>query len=510
MSHISTSIHPRVWLWQKTGNGVYIAGWRDPRKKNKTTNSSLETADLLQAQERARDLSIIIRTPEFWDRPPVTLDAVARRIWGADDLLGDLTKATDELEKRDAGKVYLPSVKEQKAIVALGDAGALEFLKKYDMKDPLVIRFKDLHKRFVDALVKMDSYQQRIMVLESWFKKIGKKVSVDLRPKPLNQAVDEYLASPTGSNTTGRYRKTIGYWLADLKTKFGETTNVLDLQSEMVTDWLAGFLKENSSGNVRQRMDQICKFLRWANPMFESAQVKNVLKPMLQKKHSDLEVEDWYWLTREQVKLLIESMRKLHGEYWANLMTLQHALGVRPEEIVMLKRQAVTKTANGPYSIKIERIMIIEDGKNKVLRRVKTLRSSDEIVIPSFAVSALEAQMKKKTFLLFPLTDDAAAVSIDALTRKERFLKLWPTADDAAFSRAYLRRIKAAVDHANENAKANIDGNKTDSRTMRRTCAREMILAHGFEHAAAVLRDSVETLRRHYADLQASDVNTER
>lgn len=509
MSRVSSPIHPRVSLWQKSDNGVYFAAWRDPRKQNKKTNSSLETADFLEAQERARDLSIILRTPEFWDSPPVTLDDVARRIWGADNLLGDLEDATEELEAR-SPRVVVPPVEEQKEIAALGQAGALAFLKKYDQKDPLVIKYRDLHKRFSAALSTIDSYRQRAMTLEAWFKKMGKRVASDLRPKPIQQAVEEYLASPTGSNSTGRYRKTIGYWLDDLKTKFGPATNVLELQTEMITEWLAGFLKENSSGNVRQRMDQVCKFLRWANPMFESGQVKNVLKPMLHKKHADLEIEDWYWLTRDQVKLLIEAMRQLHGEYWANLMTLQHALGVRPEEIVMLKSQAVKNAEDGKYTIKIERIMTSEGGKSKVLRRVKTQRSSDEILVPSFAVAALEAQLKQKTFLLFPLNEEAAAVSADTLTRKERFLKLWPTADEAAFSRAYLRRIKAAVIHANEHANAKIDGEETDSRTMRRTCAREMILAHGFEHAAAVLRDSVETLRRHYADLQASDVSTER
>jgi hypothetical protein len=269
-------------------------------------------------------------------------------------------------------------------------------------------------------------------------------------------------------------------------------------------------LKENSSGNVRQRMDQTCKFLRWANPMFEAAQVKNVLKPKLTKKKAEHEVEDWYWLTRTQVEAMVKSMRELFGDYWANLVTLQHATGVRPEELVVLKRKAVKKAANGQYRIKIERIMQKDGRKNTVMRRVKTQRSEDAVVVPSFAVAALRAQMDRKEFLLFPLEADVVGVNASALTRLERRLKLWPAADDAAFSRAYLRRIKAAAMHANKNSGAKIEVAKTDSRTMRRTCAREMVLAHGFEHAAAVLRDSVTTLRKFYADLESSDVSTER
>jgi hypothetical protein len=82
--------------------------------------------------------------------------------------------------------------------------------------------------------------------------------------------------------------------------------------------------------------------------------------------------------------------------------------------------------------------------------------------------------------------------------------ELWPPADAKVFSNAYRPRLRRA------GKAAELPWKKIDSRTLRRTCAREMILAQGFEAAAAVLRDSIETLRAHYADLLPSDVTTER
>ena len=489
-------MHPGVSLWQKVAGGTYYAMFRDPRNE-KQKRPTLETSDQLVAHERARVISTIRATPAWWENPPRTLDAVARKAWGASDRTAQIVDAFQDLKS------------------STNEANVDKFMSVALRRDPKKKRvfeghkgpwkFENLAQRLADAHADLDTKVQRIAVLEAILKRMGVKVTADMQPRPMTQAVNDYLASPTGSNASPRYKKIVRFWLEKYAKHVGDSQNVLDVEPQNLVDYLAGLLSTNSSGNVRQQTDQICKFMRFANSAFDEKEVKGVMKPRLKKHTDDKESPDWYWLSNAQALALIEAMKLQWGQYWADAATLQYACGVRPEELVLI--QTKNCILKGQAKIKLRKL--VQDGK--VVRRLKTARSEDEIQVPAFALPALKRRIKKKGFLLFPLNEESGAVVSDCENADEKALKLWPI-DDCEFSKAYLRRLKNSATKANEleSLKLKIELEKLDSRTFRRTCAREMILKYGFDHAAAVLRDSVETLRKHYADLRAIDISTER
>jgi hypothetical protein len=140
---------------------------------------------------------------------------------------------------------------------------------------------------------------------------------------------------------------------------------------------------------------------------------------------------------------------------------------------------------------------------------LKMDRSRDAANVPSWAKDAvkrrLEAAKGKKT--LFPFSESGCQMweyVRKKVDEKSALADFWPKAGDHFWSEMYLPKLREAA------KAAGLDTEKIDSKTFRHTCGREMILKYGFDEAAAVLRDSVQTLRDHNADLLTSDVSTER
>jgi hypothetical protein len=87
-----------------------------------------------------------------------------------------------------------------------------------------------------------------------------------------------------------------------------------------------------------------------------------------------------------------------------------------------------------------------------------------------------------------------------------------PDSDDQGgyrFSVVYLNKLREAVVDAQATDADNVelDPAKWDSRMLRRTCGRDLLLAgRNLSQVAAVLRDKEDTVREHYARLLATGV----
>ena len=144
---------------------------------------------------------------------------------------------------------------------------------------------------------------------------------------------------------------------------------------------------------------------------------------------------------------------------------------------------------NSRLQVRIQRI----EHNGKVIRRVKTKRSKGFVDVPRWAEESVRRRLSKKNFLLFP-NNHPQGTSI------EKKLLLWPSADDGAFSGHYLRRLRDSA------TQLGLDPTKIDSRVLRRTRARQIAEKFGLATAAVFIRDSIETLRKHYADLNSGDI----
>ncbi len=341
---------------------------------------------------------------------------------------------------------------------------------------------------------------------------MGVRAIKNASPKPVKDAIAEFFKSGA-STATGGWKYALKQWFERFARDFPETQDVKTITAEEVAEHVH---KQDCSSDTKRRLKiNLAKFMRHSTSgHFDEFALSELTKALAKQTKAESN-KNWFWLTNKQSLKIIENLNTF-GQYWSDAALLQYGTGVRAEELVLLQSSDV-KILKGSAQIKIARIF---DGK-QLVRRVKTYKSEDFVHVPKFAIGALERRLAEKSFLLFPCYDYKTLIASkyhQRLTDFEKEHKLWSmpseledSADEDTsngeygFSAAYLPRLRKAA--------SGIEGlnpKNVDSRTFRRTCARELILKHGYERAASVIRDSVETLRKHYADLKSSDTSTER
>lgn len=489
--------HPGVTLVQKVKGGAYCLRWFDPRERNKQTKPSAGTNDFTEASRIAHDHSVLIHNEDFWESPPEDLHPRATEIWGVMPIAGQAKEAIKDL----SNPRRFPN----------RETNSLSGFSNWNYELATVTEYR---KKLEGLLGKLDTYKnerdqwrQRAIRSEGLLKKMGRKIVNEQAPIALSEAIAQYLKHGTGAK--GQFNDIIGMWLRRMAEELGAKKNVFEVTEEDVKEHLETF-KENL--NFRQMEYNIRKFLGWATK--DSFVGREVLEWAKAQKKDDEPPKQWFWLTKKQVKALIVKIRELRGDYWADAAIIQYGLGLRPEELPLLQTSLINKNRN-KYLVTLSSIY---DGSKRV-RRLKTQKShASNLRVPSYAAKAVERRLGKKSFLLFPCNQESGH-KLDwekrAKSRKtgkmeprftsfERENLLWPSADDKEFSSTFREILREAA------AMAELPAKNINARTLRQTCAREMILKHGLDRAAALLRDSVVTLKNHYADLLPSDINTER
>ena len=524
------SEHPGVRLFQKADNGTFYLDWRDKRDRSKDQpsgrrrNDSAETNDLLEAKRMALSLARYLKDPKA-----PNLHKRIRRLVGADLAEQSVIKAHLAVADAVASKgrdpfeqLELLTSELAKAFHCTPEKSISVIIEKvrdcFGKNVPITIQSDDVYtllSSMLEVSQSRDAWQERSRHLEGMLRVKGKRFVLNTEPLALSDAVEKFMNAPDGTSAKGKWREKIEQRLKRMAREIGEKKNVHDLTTNQIIEhiWpmqVAATTKESITTYA-------CLFMKWAtNGQFDTDTVRSAIIDNL-----EYESAEWFWLTRVEALKLIAQVRENEGDYWADAAAIQYGCGFRPEELPLLRREAAT--FNGKTAIRIAPIF---DDKGRLVRRVKTEKAEDTIQVPSFTVDALTRRVNAGEYLLFPMMDVKWIAprfwrnerQRDIRTEFERERKLWPEPDESEFTTRYRPILrKAADDIAGEYMKADqkeaaqrFAKENIDSRTFRRTCAREIILAHGFERAAAVLRDSVETLRKHYADLQAADISTER
>jgi len=478
-----------VKIYSKTAGGVLYLRFDDPRAGiRKQVNVSAHTDQRKVAERIAEELTRIINTPSEWTQLPSGLYPRTVEIWKP--LSTDIREALNSIPLITSTMVAsLPDNFTER----LEDPASQQVLRFMEMEDQLRELLDDLYKTTLER----DYYRERFTLADGQLRKMGAKTIKDASPRLIAEAVKAYFKATDGPKASGEWRYILMKWCERFSTALDKGRNAQDIEPDEIIAHIQG--QDVADGTKKKLTFALCAFLDWASyRQFDTDHVKNAILP-----HLEDEETEWFWLTRKQCQLLIKNLvNATDGNYWADAAMLQYACGFRPEEIPLLQRSRVSKV-DGQQRIFVSRIM---DGGKRV-RRIKTKNSEDSINVPSFALPALNRRMKVQEFLLFPLP------SFEALPQrfKDRFTsfeienRLWPSADDHYFSDVYLMRLRAAAAKI-----TGLDSSKIDSRILRRTCARELVLKYGYERAASVIRDNIDTLRKHYANLQSSDTSTER
>ena len=325
----------------KIAGGTIFLKWRDPRDARRQRQHSAETNDRTDAEKVALWLSRMVHTPDYWNDPPKDAHPIALRIWGA-ELFGD----------RVAAAIAAPNPDD--VIFGIGETNPLAATWRLQNGLPATLTSEEIERQNQNDSTRMQAAEQlkaikteisqikeerdnlrgEVKRLRSIIKQMGKRGELNLEPVELSVAIKEYLASSTGSRATGQFRKTVEWWLKAFEKKFGAKHDVKTFDPDEVSKYLGSLLKDAGAGTVRQRMNQVCRFLRTAScGMFDEGVVKNNVLPLLKKKSEENDDEEWFWLTDDEATNLIAKMRERHGDFWADAATIQYGCALRPEEI---------------------------------------------------------------------------------------------------------------------------------------------------------------------------------
>jgi hypothetical protein len=203
--------------------------------------------------------------------------------------------------------------------------------------------------------------------------------------------------------------------------------------------------------------------------------------------------ENPLWLDENQVNLMLDGM----PNYFKQAAMVQWAGGFRAEEVAMLQRE---KCCND-VDVRIEVDALFDGGE--LYWKPKTRRSYGKVHLPDFARKTIMELLaaRKNDFLLFP---NDAALHGGRKAHNTGGNKLWR---GEAWTTAYLEALRTGVRAANAKG-ANIDMERLDSRTLRRSAGKRILLQSGYDLklTAAILRDRPETVEKHYASIRPEDV----
>jgi hypothetical protein len=235
--------------------------------------------------------------------------------------------------------------------------------------------------------------------------------------------------------------------------------------------------------------------------LYQTGSVRNWIEKNL--KTSIKTESEWYWLEPDEIMAFFRVAEKIVGQYWADAMTIQYYLGLRPEELPLLQSKNVIRGKRG----RITHVYVapLKDA-DELVRRVKTSKSVASMPVKANACSeALRRRLAKHNILLFPRDHTECggrapqwARCKRSISEFERKTMLWHI---EKWDKVYITKLREVIA-----AVPSIDKNRFDARSLRRTRGKDVYLqTKSADLTAAFLRDSAKTVESHYAKLLPRD-----
>ena len=513
--------HPFVTMTQKVLGGDYQLIFRIDGYQIKRGTG---TDDFDKAKRYAIALSKIIVSKCVGDPPPETPDIVLTML-GLEPRIKKIATATNETWEEIITQFMSGATERETILKRLKKSGAfIQAVQRiFDEAKQLKTRIEGLERDLSGSRANERQLREKVDAYDALRVKEGKKVARAFENKSLRQAIDDYMNPDSGGTGAGeRFRPTIEMMLNGFAEAVGATTPILNIPTEGIVGYLKKRKEQNSVGYCRQEATYLCAMLtHQSSGIYPIEDVKTwIEKDLMKESKGD---DDWYWLEPAQVAELMKkanSKDDASAQYWADAMTVQHNLALRPEEIIMIQTAKVVRGDDGTIS-HVRLTPIHENGV--LIRRLKTRNSEASIPVTSAAAKqAVERRLAAGHRLLFPRIPDECgcrkpnwnaynrmagkAGKGKEQKRNEKRIKfeadhkLW---QERMWCRFYLRHLRSAARMV-----VGIDIDRLDSRTLRRTRGRDIVVAtRSIYEAAKLLRDDPKTIERHYAILRPMDVN---
>lgn len=298
----------------------------------------------------------------------------------------------------------------------------------------------------------------------------GRKLRTGGPALKLGEARDQWVQKYTGRDSD--HTKIVGYDLDRFVEKFGAGVDVdsLDGRESDIDAWLRGLKTKGSddkpgrfigAGRRQQIRRHVLRFLADSGVTLNRKAVTPVKRDEVRAARGAIR-----WLEKSQAETIAKNLE----QPWADLFRIQVGLGLRPDELITLKRSDFSDDFAALTLSPYEHL---------------TLKRGSRTIQVSAPVRAIVRRRfeDKNVSLLFPDPDTN---------------KAW--ADPKTYNKRFNAALKAAA--------VGVVGFKVDCRIGRRTCA-SLLLRSGMstESVGAILGDDPATVREHYAAIFSPEVD---
>ncbi len=505
---------------------TFVVTFRDPRrwqdpldhtKGRKVVRKSLKTTDRAHAENLSLHLNRILADASLWRVPPADTPSVIREIW-----LGERADVGEEIDGENVRVAAAPGVTREIAVET--DVEAIDPDGKGIVFDPKKLRKlrtlpvkvfqgdynpKDKSKSFalayrqtlaeVELLRKeREALGLRVRDLETENKALrhklrlyNKRAERSAKVGPLKDELQTYIDHYSAKKITRKRKGILRVTLQRFIEEVGQDRKADDVTEAEVSRYVDAYRAKNGKPISEERRKeiraQVCTFLEAVtHQSFSRRAVGRVAGHKISRERKKV-----VWLEFKEAQCLVEQMYKLHGDYWGDLATVQVFMGWRPSELLLLQKANVSDGA-----IELDPVVDADTGVSHAKTGGRTIK------IPGAAVEAVQRRVDTSSgSLLFP-AQHKLTKSGEPYRRKDGRTGLLAEAwNEDLFHKRFTDKLREAA------AKAEIK-KPIDGRTLRRTFG-SIAIRSGFtiEQVARVMGDRPQTIRKHYARLEAEEVD---
>ena len=420
---------------------LYVCRFRHPLR-NKTIRVPLNESAAL-AEKLLEHLNGIFMEPKHWYDPPKGTPPAIRSVW---------------LGSEGAVKMSVASGSLKSALLKHADADPEKVAEAEILRNKADV---DLWKREAERIeILLKAKEKEVQHWRGKKLKSGPSITLD-------KALKTWLKNYKGRDSD--HTSIVTYDLERFINHFGEqiTIESLEGREQDIDVWLRGIEKKVGdkmisigAGRRAQIRRHVLRFLEDAGAFIIRKAVTTVKRKEVRADRGQIR-----WLEREQA----EDVARRLSQPWADIFRVQTALGLRPDEIITLKRSDFTSD--------YDRVTL------SPLEHLTLKQGSRTIRIPSVIQPILKRRMTDSE-IAFPNPETK---------------KVWDS--PRPYNKIYNRELKRA-------GKAAGVPFKMDCRIPRRTCAGLLLRAGmSVERVSAVLGDDPLTIREHYAAILPHEVD---
>lgn len=514
-------------------SGTFAVTFRDPRqwqdasdrsKGHRVVRRSLKTRDRAFAEICLASLNRILADPTLWQNPPQDTPVVVRELWGGESFQVTVSggKVRVPVASGETARGFSPLDNIEDWVSSDEPAAFAKWLEVraanpdwWEERElaaqlpPVLTKDAKLRSAVMalrTSLIELDATRERVgtlvqeidalrnenKALRHRLQRYDRRAAKVAAVGTLQQELEKYLADVQQRKITHKRKGILRSTLRRFVTDVGPNRKADDIAEQDVSRYVQSYRQIDgrpiSEERRREIRLQVCTFLETAtNFMFSRKAVVKVSAHKVAREKKPI-----VWLEGEEVTALLKQVYADHGDYWGDLATMQAYMGFRPSELLLLQTAKVTKEA-----VELEPIMDESTGVSHAKTGARAVKIPNEVA----RIIDRRVRASQGPFLFGALRRVSKGSGQPSPRRDGRTGLLAAAWNEDVFFKQYTALLRAAATKAK--IKKPIDG-----RTLRRTFGSIAIRSgYSVEEVARVMGDRASTIRKHYARIEAREVD---